>query len=253
MSNRLIVEVNLRHLEDVIKHKDNLDKYLKNHVGAKFRININPIKVEFNEKVYFIIEGVGQHRPWIEGSFKLYLNKHNINYSVLESKLNHTWEYGGFTFENGNLYSHTNNKHNVILRVLENLHSHMYLTNVKIKDLFNLTISKIFILGESNTVVKYHKNLKYYLTKPNSKGFDKELWQLLQVIGYKDRVKILAVVNNTLIDLLNLEYFNTKDLNNDKVEITKHQFESNLEACYLDEYDNLDYFDIKSKALLEQI
>lgn len=250
MKNNIVIELEITDIEDVIKHRDNLIRYLNNFVGANFNFKIETIKVEFRDSLYFIIEDIKHLRSWLEGRSYIYLSKNNIKHRFLKPETLLDFTYGGFILNNGKLYSLTNSKHNVILRVLENLRSHLFLNGITLIEQFDFILTKIFILGESNAVVKLERTLKYFLTKPNSKGFDKELWQLLNDFRLNDKVKILGLTNNTLIDLLNLEYFETKDVKvSDESGIFK-RLNKQLEMIYLDEYQNLDYFDIKSLGLL---
>lgn len=251
MKNNIVLELEIINIEDVLKHRDDLIKYLNNFVGANFNFKIETIKVEFRDKLYFIIEDVKHLRSWLEGRCYIYLSKNNIKHKILKPKSLMEFTYGGFILDNGKLYSLTNNSHNVILRTLENLRSHLFLNGISLTEQFNFILTKIFILGESNAVIRLERVLKYFLTKPNSKGFDKELWQLLNDLELNRKVKILGLTNNTVIDLLKMEYFETKDINSANESAIFKRFNKTLELIYLNEYQNLDYFDSKSLILLQ--
>lgn len=253
MSNNSMFKVELTDINEIVKCRDSLIKYLNNHVGAKFKHWNADIEVRFVEELYFIIKGVSNLRNWIEGRAQLYFKTQNIKHKLIRLPSTSNFADGGFIFTSGKLYGYTKEGGTSLLRTLDGLNAHMFLTDINAIGLFNLTITKIYLIGNSNSVSVLYSVLRYFLKKQGTKGFDKELWEYLNSYELKNRVTILGIANNTAIDLLNLRYVESESSATNKEMATANLLDERLLEQNLDEYCNLDDFSLKSIGLLKAL
>lgn len=255
MCKQLVYRLYLTDLDEIVHHRNNLKQYILNHVGARFDIEAPEIKVIFRDRLYFTVELTGKSviDNWILGRTQLFLERSNLRHDLLQFRNTDNLEYGNFCFNNGELYAFDNPANGINLVKLTVKPQHLYLNRINLEQLRAFTFSEVYILGDSVGVRKVKKFLDFHLNQ-RLQGIDEELWLALRVVINKHpKVKIVSVINNTAIDLIELEYLQSTDLIECREFSIQRQLKETLLTTQLDSYINLSDYSLKSFSLLNQI
>lgn len=241
-------------------------KYINNHVSIfETDLKLSDIYVQNSLDINKAYVRFTIRKSVIRGMFTFRLNKilikiTNGDFETLDIPNDHY--YGEdttkviTTLHKGQL-SLSYDTHKSSFKSITNIkHVMMSLDTRTTKSSNSLSLTDIYVIGESNTVRKVYRWLSYALRSEGVKTFDESVWEGLvdripRWLRNERRFRVIGIMNKRPVDLRTLEYIQpTPDAETNLVGALTLGLETKVVASGLRNHSNLSEYTLKSINLL---